>query len=202
MSVLRRTLLGIALISLGGCVATTYTMVAPGTVMVEALQVTPGEAWNQVPPMLSPSSRRTTRVWTRDGLLLDRLVIIPGVPDGEPIVESDRKDAALPVFRAGMLPNEIEELTESTIVKLFGEGGVSVSTSNLRPHRFDDHRGILFNFEVAVSDGPDYKGLVGSFIVGKTLYMLMYFGAEPFYYQKHLPEAEAIITSARLVGKS
>ncbi len=201
MSILRRSLLGIAFISLGGCVATTYTMVAPGTVTVEALQVTPGEAWNQVPPMLSPSSRRTTRVWTRDGLLLDRLVIVPGVPDGEPIVESDRKDAALPVFRAGMLPNEIEELTESSIFKLFGEGGVSVNTSSLRPHRFGEHRGILFNVEVAVSDGPDYKGLVGSFIVDEKLYMMMYFGAEPYYYDKHLAEAEAIITSARLSGK-
>lgn len=188
--------------TLAGCVATTFTMVAPGIVSVESLQVSPDNAWNLAPPMLSPASRKNTQVWTQDGLLLDRLIIIPGVADGETIFEDDRRDAALPVFRATMLPNEIEELTESSIVKLFGEGGASVSTANLRPHRFGEHRGILFNLDIAVSDGPDYRGLVGSFIADDTLYMMLYFGAEPYYYEKHLAEAEAIITGARLVGTS
>lgn len=189
-------------LSLGGCVTTMYTMVAPGTVVVGSLQVTPGVAWNLAPTMVSPASRRNAQVWTQDGLLLDRLMIIPGVPDGETIFTSDQKGAALPVFRASMLPNEIEELTESSIVKLFGEGGVSVSTANLRPHRFGEHRGILFNLEVTVSDGPDYKGLAGSFIVEDTLYMMLFFGAEPYYYEKHLAEAESLITGARLLSTS
>ena len=127
---------------------------------------------------------------------------MPGVPDGETTVINRNNDAAIPAFRADMLPNEIEELTESSIVKLFGEGGVSVSTSNLRPHRYGEHRGILFNLEVAVSDGPDYKGLAGSFIVDDTLYMMLYFGVETYYYDKHLAEAEAVITGARLISAS
>ena len=122
--------------------------------------------------------------------------------DGETIVISPQQDAAIPAFRADMLPNEIEELTETSIVKQFGEGGVSVETSNLRPHRFGEHRGILFNMTVAVSDGPDYRGLAGSFVVDDKLYLMMFFGADTFYYDKHLAEAEAIITNARLTTVS
>jgi len=186
-------------VALGGCV-TGYTLVAPGAVDLTGLRVTPGVAWNLAPANVSLSSRKTTQVWTQDGLLLDRLLIIPGVPDGETVFVNPRNDAALPVFRADMLPNEIEELTESSIVKLFGEGGVSVSTNNLRPHRFGDQRGILFNLDVVVSDGPDYKGLAGSFIAADSLYLMLYFGAEPYYYGKHLAEAERVITGARLIA--
>lgn len=199
LKTLRVSLLIVTLATLSGCVV-SYALVAPGTVDLDGLRVNTGTAWNLAPPNVSPSSRKNTQVWTRDGLLLDRLIIIPGVPDGETIVVSRQESAALPMFRADMLPNEIEELTESSIVKLFGEGGVSVETNNLRPHRYGDDRGILFNLDVAVSDGPDYKGLAGSFIANDTLYLMLYFGADPYYYDKHLAEAEAVITSARLLS--
>lgn len=199
MKVVRLSLLLILCGTLSACVM-SYALVAPGTVDIVGLQVDTESSWNLAPRNLNPESRKDTQVWTQDGLLLDRLIIIPGVPDGETLFVSSRDDAALPVFRADMLPNEIEELTESSIVKLFGEGGVSVGTSNLRPHRYGDDRGILFDLDVAVSDGPDYKGLAGSFIVDDTLYMMLYFGAEPYYYEKHLADAEHLITGARLPG--
>ena len=201
MTRLRPVFLILALLSLSGCVV-SYALVAPGTVDLTGLRVDTGVAWNLAPHAVSPAARKDTQVWTRDGLLLDRLMIIPGVPAGETVVVSPRNDAALPVFRSGMLPNEIEELTESSIVKLFGEGGVAVSTRNLRPHRYGDNRGILFNLDVTVSDGPDYKGLAGAFIDSDTLYLMLFFGAEPHYYDKHIADAERVITSARLVTAS
>lgn len=199
VSAMRRTLVLLLLLSLGGCVV-PYSLVAAGNVSVGGLQLSPTQPWNLAPAATSPGSRKDAQVWTQDGLLLDRLIIIPGVPDGEGIVVQVREDDAIPVFRANMLPNEIEELTESSIVKQFGEGSVSVETSNLRPHRFGEQRGILFNLAVSVSGGPDYGGLAGSFIANDRLYMLMFFGAQPYYYDKHLADAEAIITGARLVA--
>ncbi len=201
MKLIPQSLLLVSFGMLSACV-TGYTLVAPGTVDLAGLQVNTGASWNLAPRALNPEARKNAQVWTQDGLLLDRLIIIPGVPDGETVFLSSRDDAALPAFRADMLPNEIEELTESSIVKLFGEGGVSVSTSNLRPHRYGDDRGILFNLEVAVSDGPDYKGLAGSFIADDTLYLMLYFGAEPHYYDKHLADAERVITGARLMERT
>jgi len=181
---------------LGGCVA--YTAVAPGQVDFASLRITTSQAWNQAPTAATPASRRASKSWTQDGLLLDRIMIIPAVPSGESIFVSRNKDAALPLFDASMLPNEIEELTESSIVKLFGEGEVAVETMNLRPHKFGNDRGFLFDMQVAVSDGPDYGGITGAFVSNEKLYLIVFLGAKPYYFDKHLDEALAIIRGARV----
>jgi hypothetical protein len=181
---------------LSACVA--FSMVEPGPATVGDLQLDASVAWNQAPSAMSPAARSGTKVWTRDGLLLDRIIIIPGVPDGESIFKATNKSQALPAFKADMLPNELEELTESSISKLFGEGQTAVTTMNLRPHRFGENSGILFDVETAVSDGPDYRGFVGAFVNEDKLYMLIYIAAQPFYYDKHRDEAEAVIRSARI----
>jgi hypothetical protein len=173
---------------LGGCV-TGFTEVIPGVNTLGSLRVTADANWNKAPSTATPSARSTSRTWTQDGLLLDRITIIPGVKDGEAIFSSRNKSAALPVFRADMLPNEIEELVESSIVKLYGEGQSAVSTSGLRPQGFG-------------SESPDYRGLVGAFIVDDTLYLILFLAADPHYYDKHVESAEAIIRSATLSTKT
>jgi hypothetical protein len=192
---LKRNLMVLFLLAAtSGCVP-TYTLVTPGANTIENLRVEATSGWNMTPNALTLAARRDSQTWTQDGLLLDRLVFIPSVPDGEPILRSNRDSAALPVFRADMLPNEIEELAESTFVKLFGEGNVAVSTANLRPQRFGEHRGV----NATVTDSPDYRGMVGAFIVNEELYMMYYLAAEPYYFDKHQRAAEAIIKSADLI---
>ena len=191
--------LATAIFMLGGCV-TGYTLVEPGQHAIDTMTVNASSGWNLAPGYASPGKRRNAQVWTQDGLLLDRLVFIPAVPDGQPLLISRAKDAALPVFHKSMLPNELEELVESTIVKLFGEGQAAVSTSKLRPHRFGEHRGVMFDINAVVSESPVYNGVVGAFIVNDELYIMWYFGAEPYYYGKHLADAEAIISSATLAS--
>lgn len=185
---------------LGGCVA--YKAVAPGESDYSGLMITTSQAWNQAPAANTPAARRTSKSWTQDGLLLDRIMIIPAVPSGESIFVSRSKDAALPLFDADMLPNEIEELTESSIVKLFGEGEVAVETMNLRPHKFGDVTGFLFDMQVAVSDGPDYGGITGAFVADEKLYLIVYLGAQPYYFDKHRDEALAVIRGARVAGRT
>ncbi|MEX1266214.1 MAG: hypothetical protein WEA08_04775 [Woeseia sp.] len=180
-----------------GCVP-AYTLVEPGTISLGNLSVDTAGAWNKAPSALTSKMRKGSEMWTRDGPLLDRLLLIPNVPDGAPLLVDRKEAAALPVFRADMLPNELEELTESTLVKYFGEGSAAVSTSNLRPNRFGEHRGILFDFTAAVSDNPDYKGIAGAFIAGDALYVIIYLAAETYYYGKHSAAAESVIRSARL----
>lgn len=184
---------------LGGCV-TGYTLVEPGQHSIDTMTVNASSGWNLAPGYAAPGKRKNAQVWTQDGVLLDRLVFIPAVPDGQPLLISRAKDAALPVFRKDMLPNELEELVESTIVKYFGEGQAAVSTSNLRPHRFGDHRGVMFDISAEVTESPTYDGIVGAFIANDELYIMWYFGAEPYYYDKHLADAEAIISSATLAA--
>lgn len=187
------------LMFLGGCV-TGYTLVAPGSTLVGDMSVATGTGYNLAPSTAIAGQRKGAQAWTQDGLLLDRLVFIPAVADGESLLKPLTKDAALPVFRKDMLPNEIEELVESTIVKEFGEGNAVVGTSNLRPHRFGEDRGFMFDISATVSESPEYSGIVGAFIADEQLYVMWYFGAQPYYFDKHRASAEAIITSARLVA--
>jgi hypothetical protein len=193
----RRKLLPAVTAALAGCAS--YSLVPPGAVTVGALQLSPVSAWNRVPA--SPLARKDSAMWTHDGLTLDRLVIIPAVPDGEPLFRDRKGHAALPAFHATMLPNELEELTESSLTKLLGEGNASVRTANLRPHRYGDDQGILLDLEASGTDGPDYKGLAGVFVAADKLYVVLYLAAVPYYYEKHLAEAEAITRGARLAAQ-
>jgi hypothetical protein len=177
---------------------TSFSAVNPGAVQVGALQLDPSMTWNAAPNLNSAYTNRETQIWTQDGLLLNRIIIVPGIDDGETIFRQFDSSQALPAFEADMLAHEIEELVESSIVKSFGEGQASVQTEKLRPNRFGEKMGFMFDMLVAVSDGPNYRGLVGAFVDSDRLYLLMYFGAEPYYFDKRREEAESLIKSARL----
>lgn len=194
----RTSMLVVLAVITSGCAATGYTLVEPGARALEDLQVNATSGWNQAPAMHTPSMRKGAALWTHDGALLDQLIIIPGVADGEPLMKSSSKSAALPLFKKDMLPNEIQELTESTLVKYFGEGSSVVTTRNLRPHRFGDYRGVMFDFDATVSDNPDYRGTAGAFVANDKLYILFFLGAMPYYFDKHSAAATSVIQSAML----
>lgn len=189
-----RLLVIFLLAPLAGCV-TGYTLVEPGVQTLGPMRVTAGELWNRAP---GTSTRANGQTWTQDGLLLDRLIIIPGVKDGETLFVSTNAAQALPAFHADMLPNEVQELVESSILKMFGEGSATVSTSGLRPQGFGDIGGFMFDLEAAVSESPNYRGLVGAFVDDSELYVVMFLAAEPHYFDKHKGTADALIRSATL----
>jgi len=185
-------------LSLAGCVNLNYKLQGAGPVAVGALQVDADSSWNVAPSAYTPFARKGAQVWTRDGLLLDRLIIIPGVADGEPIFVEKDKAVALPRFKADMLPDELVQLTESSMVKLLGEGGTVVQSSNLRPVKFGEQRGLMFDLVATPKDGPVYRGLGGAFIADRKLNLLLFMAAEPYYFDKHKAAAGSVIGSARL----
>jgi len=191
-------LLALAAALISACATMSYQSVLPGVNSLGALQVNADTGWNLAPAHATPRTTADSQTWTKDGLLLDRLILIPAVKDGESLFVSDDPAAALPPFRANMLPNEIEEMTESTIVKLFGEGEAAVSTEKLRPWGFAEHRGVMFDISVTVTESPDYRGMVGAFIVEEKLYMIVFLAATPHYYDKHVANAEALIKGAQI----
>lgn len=198
---IRRTAILVLAATLAGCVV-GYTLVQPGIQVAQDLQVYAGPGWNLAPPTSTLASTKGAQTWTQDGLLLDRLVLIPGVGDGEALIVDKSESAALPVFRKGMLPNEIEELMESTIVKYFGEGNAAVSTANLRPQKFGDQNGFKFDILVKLTDSPDYNGTIGAFVADDKLNSIWFLAAEPHYYGKHMARAEEIMSSATLVREA
>lgn len=193
-----RPLLLASMLLVGGCV--TFVEVPPGETTRAGLTLTNRVTWNQSPSGNSRTMRPDSRNWTLDGLLLDRLMIIPAVPTGESIFRPLSSAQALPVFRVGMLPYELQELVESSITKLFGEGGAVVETRGLRPQQFGRNRGIMFDLDVSLSDGPDYRGTTGAVVVDDKLYLIVYLAVKTYYYDKHRDEALQIIRSARIDG--
>jgi hypothetical protein len=182
-------------LGLGGCATTPHvTLVSPGPVEVGSLTVTAGTGWNDLTASKSPQRA----AWTRDGLTIDRLWVFADIADGETLYpEPKGSGAALPRFRATMLPNELVAFTESYIGKLFGEGDAVVTTSNLRPHRFGAHNGVMFDAAVEPAGGADRKGLVGAFIADDKLFLVMYLAVEPYYFDLNRAAATEVIVSGR-----
>ena len=94
---------------LSGCV-TGYSLVTTGVNSIDTLTVDAGPGWNLAPSITGSANRKNSQTWTQDGLLLNRLVFIPAVADGEALLVVRDQGAALPVFRKDMLPNDVEEL--------------------------------------------------------------------------------------------
>jgi hypothetical protein len=197
MKILKIVLPVFILFLISACVP-TYTLVASGVNSIDTLYVDAGSGWNKAPNNAYSGDRKSSQRWTQDGLTLNQLVFVPAVADGEALITSQQKDAALPVFRKDMLANELEELARSTFVKRFGEGNAVVKTANLRPQRFGENSGIMFDVEATVTETPRYKGMAGAFIAQEKLYFMYFLGATPYYFDKYREQAEATIKSATL----
>ena len=193
-----RVVMPVSILFLVSACVPAYTLVATGVTAVDTLYVDAGSGWNRAPSNAFSGDRKNSQRWTKDGLALNQLVFVPAVADGEALITSRQKDAALPLFRKDMLANELEELAKSTFVKRFGEGNAVVTTANLRPHRFGENSGIMFDIEATVTETPKYKGIAGAFVADEKLYFMYFLGAIPYYYEKYREQAEATIKSATL----
>ena len=186
-----RSMLGwCAVLLVTGCATTPpYTELPAGPATVGSLRFDVDAGWNVA---------SGGNYWTRDGLKLDVIIIYPDVLGGEALEKKAPKQAAYPVFQANMLPNEIVALVESTLTKVFGEGGALVTSKGLRPQDFGGQKGFAFDLAVSSSNGPDYRGLAGGFVADGKLQLAVYLGAVPYYFDLHHDSAARIIASAKL----
>lgn len=176
------------LLFLAGCAG--YGMVSPGPVSLGAMSVEPVSAWNR-----SSAKVGGRVVWTQQGIYLDRLTFIDGIRDGKPLFAFGKREE-FGLFRAAMLPNEVMELTESSLAKL--HGSALVETHGLRPATFGDVPGFRFDYRYVSGMDVPMKGLAAGAIVEGRLYLILYEAPETHYFEAGLPEAEAIIQSVSL----
>jgi hypothetical protein len=182
---------------LAGCTG-GYLLVSPGTRLIDDLKVQADPGWNRVPATGIRWARSNAQVWTKDGMSLDRLVIIPHVPNGEAVYLAHKVSTVFPAFDAGMSGDDLQKLLESTIEIASGEGLTDISSNNLRPQMFGDSPGYVFDLVAVVHDGPNYRGVAGVFVADDHLYLLYFLGAIPYYFEQHRGSAEAVIRSATL----
>jgi hypothetical protein len=182
---------------LSGCATTPYRLVQPGPISAGTLTVTADGGWNA---LSGTTLKKNAGVWTRDGELLNRLIVLPDIESGKTLFERTDPKAAIPPFRSDMLPHEIAELVESWLSKAFGEGETLVQSSGLRPATYGDQQGFAFDLELSLSDGPDYRGIAGGFVVDGRLNLVIFLGAEPHYFDRDKEGAARLIASARHVS--
>ena len=195
---MRRLILVLGLLGLSGCVSTQFKALAPGPVGVGDMQVEVMDApWNKAPGTMTKHLHKGSQLWTRDGVLLDYLMLIPAVADGGTLFKSRHKSLVYPSYAAGMLPNEIVELTESSLAKLNGTD-VVVSSSGLRPFRLGQQRAVMFDLTLASSEGPSRRGRAVAFVENQAFYLMLYVGTKRHYFDKHWDSALETMKTARL----
>lgn len=67
----------------------------------------------------------------------------------------------------------------------------------MRPRSFGDVLGFVFDIVITPEVDAAYKGSVAAFVANRKLYVVMYLGADPYYYEKYRAIADATLASAR-----
>lgn len=192
---MKRILAGVIILFVTGCAQ--YSLVGPGSQEVGGvLLIDTPIAWNRIPAALAPSKR--AEVWTVDGTLLDSITFYTGIKDGEPLTR--RKKAPdgteFAVFKSDMLPNEIIEIVESTMVKV--SGTPLIETYNLRPVTFAGGPGFQFEYTFVSADEVERRGFAMGAVRDGELYLVLYLAARIHYYEAYLADVQRILESAHL----
>jgi hypothetical protein len=191
----RLAALAMATLVFAGCMA-RYQLVPAEETFVGGrhLVVTPAAAWNQAPVMFDQNEWEET--WTRNGLLLESLTFVGGLPEGKALRKQRRKsDQQVPLFRAGMSPQDLVSMVEAS----YRTRGVTVfDIESVEPADFLGGKGLNMRFKYAPGDGIAKKGSCILRVVDEKLYLILLEGVSRHYFDAAMPEFEKIVASARL----
>ncbi|MBI4696046.1 MAG: hypothetical protein HY749_18710 [Gammaproteobacteria bacterium] len=181
----------LALLLLTGC--EQYQQVKSGRNEVGSFSVTTeAPIWNSVPSGHSPGSLPT---WTVDGVTLNSLSFVSGIKDGSPLVTVHDK-SKYPVFHSDMLPNEIAELVQSTVARLFT---ATISrTGELKPLTISGQPGFELEFEFVTDDEVIRRAFVGGTVKNGELQVVVFQAPRMHYFEKDFGHARDLIVSAKL----
>lgn len=184
-----------------GCVSTQYERVSSEHTRAGALNLGLSDnRWNLAPRALSAHLHKSSSIWTRDGILLDQLILLAPIEhEQELFVSTDPDTLVYPTFRKEMLPNEIEELVQASLARQHG-GNAVVTTSNLRPRTWAGQRAVAFNLAIEFADSATQKGYACATIVNDQLHIAIYQATELYYFDKHWAAASAVIDSASVAA--
>ncbi len=171
-----------------GCVQ--YTLVPIGKNEHNGMSVETSINWNKSPVTFGPK----TVLWTADGEMLNRLVLVSAVADKEAMFHSRREDTPQPKFSANLLPHEIEAFIKTSMTNMSG-GQYPVETSNLTPAKIGQDMGIKFDISYYNVDGLLSKGKVGAVITNGKLYAMIFTAASLHHYDKYKGEVDRILST-------
>lgn len=158
------------------------------------MKVTPQSDWNQ------SSSRpgKLGRSWTHDGFGLNGLEFFAAVPAGQPLYrERSKKNNPMPKFDSTMLLPELADFFERSFRVQNQLSDFSILESG--PSILGGHAGLRVRYRYTLPNDELVRlGEVRLAVVNKKLYAANFFAPELHYFPAGLPEANAIMDSARL----
>lgn len=201
----RSLLIMVAGVASAGCVGSqpegyavpdsvSYVVQQAGPLTSQSLVVDLDRGWNRVGGQ--PYMPTGGKVFSQDGILLDRLLLIPGIPPGD-VVFKLAGDVQQRAVRANLRVDEVAELVEDSVHKLLGEGQATLAVTRVEPASFAGNAGVRLEFAGAVQGGTDYLGRAGAFMHDNKLYAVIHLAALPYYADRHRDRAWAVIASAR-----
>ncbi|GIX16672.1 MAG: hypothetical protein KatS3mg119_0858 [Rhodothalassiaceae bacterium] len=183
---------------LSGCVDSAW-LVRPGPQRVaRAFLVTPDAPWNAVNPTLF-AGRKRNALWTMNGVPLDFVAFIGGIPSGGTLFRLPTKQVKkreVPVFRSSMLLPEIAEFIEASYARALE--AQEFRTLALAPFSFGGHDGFRMEFRTVLRDEVPRRGIAAGAIVDGRLYLVLYQAAELHYFAHNRERVEALLRSLSL----
>ncbi|MBM3524493.1 MAG: hypothetical protein FJX57_16205 [Alphaproteobacteria bacterium] len=201
MTRILRSVTLLALLALGSCAPFMLVPAAQQQDVRGAFTIDVFRPWNRVNPQAAGADQGPTESWTIDGPGLDQLLMLVGVANGDPLLKpvqpatSSQPREPLPPFRAGMAANEVMELFEATLVRLFQT--TLFETKNLRPARLGDSEGFRFDYAYTAKDNIDRHGLAVASVRGDRLYVVAFHGPRVHHFPAFRDEVDRMIASIR-----
>lgn len=175
----------IAMVVVAGCASSTTVQTGVNT--VGKMRVTTESGWTSITNPGTPDANGLTRTWTKTGLPQDRLILISGIKDGDPILKSGGES-----FRSGMSATELQEVVQSAIPALTGTSSSALQIRDASEQSFGLNPGVVFEF----SGGAAERGIAGAFVFEDALYVNLFVATDAGTFASVGAEAEAVIRSA------
>ncbi len=158
------------------------------------MRVTPGEDWNR----WTSRPVKQGETWTKDGLNLNELYFVSGLPAGKTLYKDrQKKDRPLPQLSANLDLTEIPEFYESSTRLVLGTSVFEMTS--IEPATLGGHDAVKFSFDYAVEGSPlKRKGMaVGTMVKGK-LHLIAFLAPATYFFDRDKDEVEAMMANATL----
>ena len=164
---------------------------APVAVGKSSMTVTPGQKWNR----WSARPVKQSEVWTRDGVNLNELYFVTGLPAGMTLYkDNQKKERPLPVLSKTLDLTDIPEFYESSTRLVLGTSVFEMTS--VEPAKMGTHDAVKFEFSYAVEGSPlKRKGMAIGTMVKGQLYLISFLAPETHFFDRDRAEVEAIMAS-------
>lgn len=170
-----------------------------GQPVIRALEPVRVEDWTLVSPVdWSQYGTGRERIWTRDGVALNRLMLIRNVRDGEHVFlkpkdrSARRGEGAL--YRSGMTDPELVELVADGLRSM---GAESLQIETVEPLELADAPGFLARLQFQNRPGLHFSALLAGQADAKGFSFMLFHAPALHYFPRDVDAVLALIRSIR-----